>query len=384
MSTISVARPLLVFSLGLLLAACAGAPRPARDLSDPEIQRVMRREGVVGLAMAGIEDGKVAKLRQFGQRNAALNLPMTDDTVLGARSLTQAAVAYLALLLADEGKLDLDAPLSRLLPRPLPSYREKPFDYADLEGDARWRDLTPRILLRHTGGFADHRWYEPDARLRIHFDPGSAYAQSSEGYALLQLVLERGLGLDIEREMRRRVFERLDMRRTSLHWRPEFARTMADGYGFDGSVQPHVPYYRLRAAVSMDTTIADAARLMAAIVRGEGLSPSTRAALTGAAAPVDSAHEYPALDPARAAWPQGLAAGLGVLVFRENEGAAWFKVSQDDYGANLVLCRETRQKCLLLMSNDVRAERLFPELARLALGETALPWKWVYRWYEGH
>jgi CubicO group peptidase (beta-lactamase class C family) len=369
-------------ALGTLLAGCAGAPRLARDLSDPEIGRVMRREGAVGLALATIEDGKVQRVRQFGQRNAALNLPMTDDTVLGARGLTQAAVAYLALLLADDGKLDLDAPLATLLPRPLPSYREKPFDYADLVDEPRWRSLTVRILLRHAGGFADHRWYEPDERLRIHFEPGSRYAHSSEGYALLQLVLERGLGLDIEREMQRRIFDRLGMRRTSLHWRPEYTTAMADGYGFDGATQPHVLYYRLRAAVSMDTTIADQARLWAGIVRGEGLSPGMRAALVEASLPVTSAHEVPALDPARAVWPQGLAAGLGVLVFRDRDGAAFFKASQDDYGANFVLCRAARRRCVVVLSNDVRAERVVPELVRLAIGETDVPWGWVYRWYE--
>jgi hypothetical protein len=34
-----------------------------------------------------------------------------------------------------------------------------------------------------------------------------------------------------------------------------------------------------------------------------------------------------------------------------------------------------------MLSNDVRAERIFPEIARLALGENDMPWRWEYGWY---
>jgi CubicO group peptidase (beta-lactamase class C family) len=294
-----IARLSAALSLSLLasaLAGCAATPRPARSLADQEIQRVMRREGVQGLALALVENGKIGRVRLFGTRSAAYGLPMTDDTVLGGGALTQAAVAYLVLQLADEGRLDLDAPLPRLLPRPLPAYRERPFDYADLVEEPRWRNLTPRMLLMHAGGFADHRWYEPDERLRIHFEPGSRYAQSSEGYDLLQLVLERGLGLDMAREMQLRVFNRLAMKRTGMRWRPDYMTTAADGYAFDGSVRPHERNYRVRASGSMDTTIADQARLWAGIVRGEGLSAASRAALARGALPITSARAYPTLE----------------------------------------------------------------------------------------
>jgi CubicO group peptidase (beta-lactamase class C family) len=182
--------------------------------------------------------------------------------------------------------------------------------------------------------------------------------------------------------MQRRVFDRLGMRRTSLRWRPDFADNVADGYAFDGSVQPHERRFRIRAAGSMDSTIADQARLWAGIMRGEGLSPASRAALVQGWLPIDSKHQFPTLDPARAAWPQQLAAGLGLVTFRDRSGPAWFKGGHDEWTANLVLCLERGQRCVVLMSNDVRAEQLYPELARLALGETDMPWSWEYGWLE--
>jgi len=373
------ASPLLACALAALLCACAG--RPARSLADNEVQRVMRREGVQGLAMATIENGKVGRVRVFGQRNAAFGMPLTDETILYGASLAKPAFAYLVLQLADEGRLDLDAPLTRLLPRPLPLYRDKPWDYADLADDPRWKTITPRMLLSHSAGFANFRWLEPDERLRIHFEPGSRYAYSGEGYMLLQMVLEMGLGLDVGYEMQRRVFDRFGMRRTGMRWRPELAENEAVGYAFDGTAQAHERRYRVRAAGSMDTTIADQAKLWAGIMRGEGLSPASRAALVEGRLPVTSRHQFPTLALEQAAWPQELAAGLGVVTFRDRSGPAWFKGGHDDWTANLVLCLARGQRCVVLMSNDVRAEQLYPELARLALGETDMPWSWEYSGY---
>lgn len=363
------------------LAGCAPPLRPARNLNDMEVQRVMRREQVQGLAIATIENGKVGRVRAFGMRNAAIGAPLTPDTVMYGASLTKTAFCYMLLQMADEGLIDLDAPLEKLLLQPLPSYREKPFEFADLADDPRWRKITPRMLMLHSGGFANYRWIEPDGRLRIHFEPGTRYAYSGEGFYILQLVLERGLGLDVAEEMQRRVFDRLGMKHTSLVWRPEFAENAAQGYAFDGSVQDHDRRFRPRAAGSMDTSIADQARLWAAILRGDGLRPDTRAAMTTAWLPIDSARQFPTIDGGEAAWPQKLAAGLGVVTFEDRSGTAFFKGGHDDWTANFVLCMEGGQRCVVMLSNDVRAEKLYPELATLVLGPTDMPWTWEYSWF---
>jgi CubicO group peptidase (beta-lactamase class C family) len=364
------------------LAACAPPLRPARTLDDNEVQRVMKREQVQGLAIATIDKGKVGKVRAFGTRNAAIGAPLTPDTVMYGASLTKTAFCYMLLQMADEGLIDLDAPVAKLLPRPLPSYRDKPFDFSDLADDPRWQAITPRMLMLHSGGFANFRWLEPDERLHIHFDPGSRYAYSGEGFYILQLIVERGMGLDIAEEMQKRVFDRLDMKHTSMTWRAEFSENVADGYAFDGTVQAHDRRFRARAAGSMDTTIADQARLWAAIMRGDGLRPDTRAALTTAWLPIVSRNQFPTLATAEADWPQKLAAGLGVVTFEDRNGTAFFKGGHDDWTANLVFCQETGQRCVIMLSNDVRAEKLYPELVKLALGQTDMPWTWEYSWYE--
>lgn len=342
----------------------------------------MARGKVVGLALAVIDDGQVTRVAAYGKRNLERDLPLQPDTVMYGASLTKTAFAYMLLQLASEGRLDLDAPLAQLLPRPLPDYRlGERRDFSDLAGDERWRQLTPRILLTHAGGFANFRWLEPDEKLRFHFTPGERYAYSAEGMYILQLIVEQGLGLDAGREMQVRVFDRLGMPNTSMRWRPDFAANLADGYTLEGRMEPHDQRSAVTAAGSMDTTIADQARMWAAIVRGDGLSPQMRAELVRPQLPILSAGQFPTLVSRPGAPVPHLAAGLGVVTFRDRSGAGWFKGGHNDSTGNMAICLETGRRCVVMLSNDVRAERLFPEIARLALGENDMPWRWEYGWY---
>jgi CubicO group peptidase (beta-lactamase class C family) len=334
----------------------------------------MAGEKVQGLALAVIEGGQIVKVAAYGSRNVEKGLPLTPDTVMYGASLTKTAFAYLVLQLVDEGRLDLDASVADLLPKPLPEYE----DYGDLAGDERWRKLTPRTVLNHTTGFANFHWIEEDKRLRFHFDPGVRYGYSGEGFYILQLVLEEGLKLDVGKEMQTRIFDRFGMTKTSMAWRPDFAENLADGYGLDGRMEPHDERSGASAAGSMDTTIADQAKLWSAIVRGEGLSPASRAELVRPQFPITSPHQFPTLEtkvePRNA--EIGLSAGVGLVTFRDASGPAWFKGGHNDWTGNMVVCLETGKRCVVLLANDVRAEKIYPQIVRLVLGKTRLPWRW--------
>jgi CubicO group peptidase (beta-lactamase class C family) len=365
---------LLWLAAAALLTACASAPSGL----DQEARRLMARENVQGMALAVINHGQVVKVAAYGRRNATL--PLQTDTIMYGASLTKAAFAYMVMQLVDEGRLNLDASVATLLARPLPEYRDIANGYADLAGDDRWRALTPRILLNHGSGFANFRWLESDNRLRLHWAPGTRYGYSGEGFHLLQLILEQGLGLDVGKEMQTRVFDRFGMTRTSMTWRADFAANLADGYALDGRVTPHDQRSKVRAAGSMDTSIADQARLWAGIMRGDGLSARARAELVKPTLAITSASQFPTLSTAPGSGNAaiGLAAALGVVTFTDSSGAAWFKGGHNDTTGNMVLCLESGQRCVVMLANDVRAEGIYPALARLVLGQTRMPWAWEY------
>jgi CubicO group peptidase (beta-lactamase class C family) len=351
---------------------------------DAEAKRLMARENVQGLALAVIDNGRIVDVSAFGHRNVARDLPLTTSTIMYGASLTKTAITYMVMQLVDEGRLDLDASVAKLLPQPLPEYDSEDYDYTDLAGDARWKLLTPRIILTHSTGFANFRWLEPDKKLRFHFTPGTRYGYSGEGFYILQLILEQGLGIDVGKAMQTRVFDRLGMTNTSMMWRPDFANNLADGYALDGSVQPHDERSQVSAAGSMDTSIEDQAKLWAAIVRGDGLNAAARSRMFAPELAITSAHEFPSLAPA--VNPHNadirLAAGLGLVTFEDATGPAFFKGGHNDWTGNMVLCLRSEQRCVVMLANDVRAERIYPALARFILGDTKMPWHWEYEWLQ--
>ncbi len=354
---------------------------PSAAALDAEAARAMAATQARGLAIAVIEDGRVIHARSYGERNAA-GQPLQPDTVMYGASLTKAAFAYMVMQLVEEGRLDLDTPISKYLERPLPEYptEAKYAPWVDLADDPRWRAITPRHLLTHSVGFANFAFVEPDGKLRFHFDPGARYAYSGEGLILLQFVIERGLGLDVGEEMQRRVFDRFDMKNTSMIWRPNFAANLADGWRADGSVEPHDERSKVRAAGSMDTTIEDMARFAAGYARGEGLSEPARAALTAPQLPITIASQFPSLQPELPADRRrpDLAAGLGVIVFDGPQGRGFMKGGHNDSTGNTMVCVERGRRCVVILANDVRAEAAFPRLVAFVLGETGAPWRWEY------
>jgi CubicO group peptidase (beta-lactamase class C family) len=324
-----------------------------------------------------IDDARVVHVAAFGHRNVERDLPLETDTIMYGASFTKTAFAYMVLQLVDEKEFELDKPLAEYLAQPIPEYE----DYADLAGDDRWRLLTGRHVLTHSTGFANFRWLEDDGKLRFHFTPGDRYAYSGEGFYLLQIVLEEGLGLDVKSEMQRRVFDRFDMANTSMQWRPDFAENLADGYGIDGSFEPHDERSNVSAAGSMDTTIEDQARMWAGILRGDGLTEESRAELVRPHLPIRSAHQFPTLaeDTDPRAERIGLAAGLGLVTYGESQDKAWFKGGHNPWTGNMVVCQEARRRCIVLLANSVRAELIYPELVEFVLADAAVPWWWEYK-----
>ncbi|HEX8238592.1 MAG TPA: serine hydrolase domain-containing protein [Allosphingosinicella sp.] len=376
-------RETLALGIGMAIVATPAQAQPSAAKIDSEVRAAMARTGARGLALAVVEQGKPVFVRAWGHRNAAGD-PLQSDTIMYGASLTKAVFAYTVMQLVEEGRLDLDRPLAAYLPRPLPEYGNLDAygNWGDLAGDERWRKVTARHVLTHSVGWANFSWDEPDQKLRFHFEPGGRYAYSGEGIILLQFVIEKGLGLDLGAEMKRRVFDRFGMARTSMIWRPDFAGNLADGWKSDGSVEPHDERGRVRAAGSMDTTIADFARFAAAFMRGEGLKRASRTEMLRGQLPIRTASQFPSLGAEVSAsrqW-QGLAAGLGVVAFAGPQGRGFFKGGHNDSTGNMWVCLERGRRCVVLLANDVRAEAAFPTLVELILGKTGLPWRWEYEW----
>lgn len=372
--------------LFLVAPALAGTPAAARGgaLSghalDQRVEALMRAARIPGLALAVIEDGRVVHLKAYGSRDVARRLPLTTDTIMYGASITKGEFAYAVMSLVETGKLELDRSIADYLPRPLPEYEK----YADLAGDDRWRKLTPRMLLSHTSGLPNFRFFTPEGtydkngKLKFYFEPGGRYAYSGEGINLLQFVMEAGLGIDAGELMQKQVFDRFGMKRSSLVWREDFADDLAIGYDEQGQPLGHKQRGAVRAAGSMDTTIADQAAFLAGLVRGEGLSAASKTELLRPQIAIHSVQQFPTLsaDTTHDNHGIGLSYGLGWVVYRTPQGRAWSKGGHDDGTNNLALCVADGKRCLVVLSNSSNGEGIFKYLADAALGPTCMPWFW--------
>lgn len=388
-------RPTIV-AFGLLLAAlCLPVTSPAQTIPsgaaiDAEVGKVMAKTRGKGLAIAVIDHGKVGYVHAYGSRNAK-GYPLTTDTVMYGASITKAVFAYTVMQLVDQGKLKLDTPLKDDLDKRLTDYAPDPVfpdkygPYKDLAGDSRWEKITPRMCLTHSTGFDNFWFMEPDRKLRIHFDPGTHFSYSGEGFILLQFVIEhgrkaQGLGLDVG-DLTKANFGRLGMTRTSLLWQKDNPDpNVADGWNDQGQPLPHEKRSKVRAAGSMNTTISDLSKFAAALVRGDGLSAVSRTEITKPSLHLGTAHQFPFFQPDLPAAQQrkDLYAGLGVIVFDGPQGHGFFKGGHDSQTANMLVCIEASERCVLILSNDVRSEAGFTDLVRFVLGDTGVPFDWEY------
>jgi CubicO group peptidase (beta-lactamase class C family) len=387
--------PLLAVLFAAFRAVAIAQTIPNGAAIDAEVGRIMTQTHAKGMAVAVIDRGKVGYVNAYGDRDAKGD-PLTKETVMYGASLTKTVFAYIVMQLVDQGKLNLDTPIEDDLDKPLPSYGPDPVfpdkygPYKDLADDPRWEKITPRMCLTHSTGFSNFWFIEPDNKLHIHFDPGTRFSYSGEGFILLQFVIEhgrkaRGLGLDVG-VLAKADFDRLGMTRTSLVWLTDNPEpNVADGWNDEGQPQPHDKRSKVRAAGSMNTTISDLSKFAAALVRGDGLSAASRAEISKPSLHITTAHPFPLFPPDAPLSEQrkDLYSGLGVTVFDGPQGHGFYKGGHDGQTANTLVCIESVQRCVVILSNDVRSEAGFAGLVRFILGETGVPYDWEYGDHAG-
>ena len=367
----------------VLLAPVAAAPRPAtlRHLDgspltrvdvDSTVVRLMRAGEVPGVSLAILDGGRIAYLRSYGFRDTS-GAPLTPTSVMQAASFTKPAFACLVLQLVDEGRLDLDAPIARYLSRPLPEYPA----YADLASDPRWRSLTTRMLLNHTSGFPNWRWLVSDHKLGFHFDPGTRYAYSGEGIALLQLVVGEITHAPLDSLMDARLFQPLGMSRTTMTWRSDLDVGEVDGFDEYGRRIAHEHWPAADAAGSMQTTPHDFALLLAAVAEGR-VGHTARSAMLSPQVRIRSAHQFPSLDTATTHANDAirLSYGLGWGLYWTRYGEAFFKEGHAEGWENYAVYFLRPRRGLVIMTNSSNGEGIFAGLLREILGDPETPLDW--------
>ena len=341
---------------------------------DATVTRVMHAAEVTGVGIAIFDKGNVVYLKTYGVRDKEKNLPLTEDSVMTAASFSKVAFAYMVMQLVDEKFLDLDKPVYQYLPKTLPEYPV----YKDLADDPRYKRITARMLLSHTSGFPNWRWFNEDRKLNINFDPGSKYAYSGEGINLLQLVVETITNKPLQELMRSYVYEPFGMTRSSMVWESRFESDYANGYDEWGRSLGPERRPEANAAGSMQTTVSDFARFMQAVMQGKRLSKQTRELMLSPQIQILSKHEFPTLarETTDENKPIRLSYGLAWGLFWTPYGKTFFKEGHDEGWRNYTVCFDDRKTGILIMTNSSNGEGIYKELLETLLKNIFTPIEW--------
>lgn len=246
--------------------AHAPVPRDGSDSAalaesmDAQVPGLLAQYGIASVGVALVEDGRVVLERAYGRQSEGV--PATTATLYSLTSVTKPVSAEVLLRLASARVLSLDVPVATAWIDP------------DVAGDPRAKQLTVRHALNHQSGLPNWRGHSPGGRLAFAFDPGSAYAYSGEGYDYAARFAERALDASFEQLAQRVVFGPVGTTRMSYSMRSWMHGRLAvplDSAGRWG--QPQVEdSSHWNAGNNLVSTAGDYARVVASVMRGDGLT----------------------------------------------------------------------------------------------------------------
>ena len=377
-------------SLGLIgYAVCAAAEPAIHRLDGTTItaaeasafaRKTLDEFHVTGAQIAVIDQGRLVYSEGFGLRRRDPKLQVDRETTLWAASITKSVFATYVMQLVERGEFSLDMPIVKQLPQPLNSYEPYRETASELVNDPNYLSLTPRMLLAHTSGLANFASIEPNKKMHLQFKPGTQYRYSGEGINLVQFVIEQQKHKPLDQLMQEAIFGPLNMKRTGLIYRTEFADNVADRYDLNEKFRSETKRFPARGAGSMTTSAEDLARFATALFAGKIINTDSRKAMLRPYIQLRSQHQFAlkADEPKSAeAESVGLAYGVGWgLLTTTPFGPAFFKEGHGDGAQNYMICFERRQACMIILTNSDNGELAFRPLLEKILGDTVTPWEW--------
>jgi len=228
------------------------------------MQGYIERGEVPGVVTLVWRRGEIAQFDALGHFDHERSQPMARDTLFRIASMTKPVTSAAIMMLIEEDRLTLDAPVARWLPElAAPRVVRDPAGPLDDTVEAR-APITVLDLLTHRAGYCYHfttlgplaeayaavfngfesqvgidSWLARVATLPLMFQPGARwhYGIATD---ILGVLIQRITGLSLGDFFRTRIFEPLGMRDTSF-WVPDAQLgRFPTAYGIDPATRRHV------------------------------------------------------------------------------------------------------------------------------------------------
>ncbi|HIE1097929.1 MULTISPECIES: serine hydrolase domain-containing protein [Stenotrophomonas] len=269
----------------LPFTAVSASQDQANDQTRRMIRQLMLDERIPGLQLAVVKDGQIVLSEAYGLANVENGVLVSRDTRFPLNSATKAFTGVAIAQLAEQGRLDLEAPASRYL-HDLP---------------AAWQDVRVRQLLAHTSGLPDildangllgggseaQAWAAVTAR-PVEAAPGQRFAYNQTNYVLLARIIAQQSGMPFERYLATGQFSGARMARTTFGDSYDLIPDVATMYSLApratdaAGMPPRLSHWfydmppGLWAGGGILTTADDTARWLVALTEGRLLQDASR------------------------------------------------------------------------------------------------------------
>ncbi|MEE0435608.1 MAG: serine hydrolase domain-containing protein [Peptococcaceae bacterium] len=207
----------LLASSSSLLSTNAGAAQGTLPLEE-RVQILLNGAGITSMQYAMMDNGKLVESGVGGAYSIGSDEPLTTDHLYGIGSTSKMFTTVAMMQLVEDGKVDLDKPVTTYIPE---------FKMAD----ERYKDITVRMLLNHSSGFAGstvgNAFLFDDADTEAHdtllddlatqtlqADPGAYSVYCNDGFTLAEILIERVSGMRFTDYIHKNITEPLGMTHT--------------------------------------------------------------------------------------------------------------------------------------------------------------------------
>ena len=263
-----------------VLAGCSTMPKRPESLTRGDygytkehvswlIRTEMKKHDVTGLSIALVDDQEVVWAEGFGLADEANKIPATPETVYRVGSISKLFTATAAMQLVEQGKLDIDKPLTTYLPE---------FSIKSRFPEAG--PITPRSIMTHHSGLPSDllkgMWtkkpepFENNLNLLREeyaaFPPNYVFSYSNAGVTTLGHALERVSGRDFASHLTAALLQPLGMSRSSFSPAPDRSPLGAKAYR-KGEEAEEIPLRDVPAG-GLNSTVLDLSRFMRMVLAG--------------------------------------------------------------------------------------------------------------------
>ena len=224
---------------------------PAFAALDAFVAERMYADGTPGVAVALTDRERTLRIATYGSADLAAGAAVTPETLFEIGSIGKSFTADALLILAEQGLVDLDAPVARFLPW--------------FSVRSRFGPISLRHLLTHTAGIVAGPDGSPSGEAEVWLlreteassPPGRRFHYSNVGYKVLGLVIAEAGGLPYPEVVRRLLLEPLGMEDTEPAIANESRRRLAVGHTGLYDDRPFHPRHPLVPATWLETDTGD-------------------------------------------------------------------------------------------------------------------------------